>query len=118
MLRLGNWFRYQGTANFDSAPTEIVANANRVLGHPVPVYMSSWSPPAFLKSDGQVGNGGTVVYTNSAMTLRPSGLGSSVNNYIGQSQYPDPYFDGLIDEFHIYGMGIGCPKSADWRKYS
>ncbi len=65
MLRLGDWYRYQTPlAGFDSAATEIVANANRVLGHPVPVYMSSWSPPAFLKSNGQVGNGGTLIYTN------------------------------------------------------
>ena len=64
MLRLGNWFRYQGTANFDSAATEIVSNATRVLGRPVPVYMSSWAPPAFLKSNGEVGNGGTLIYTN------------------------------------------------------
>ena len=26
--------------------------------------MSSWAPPAFLKSNGQVGNGGTLVYSN------------------------------------------------------
>lgn len=64
MLRLGNWFRYQGTPNFDSATTEIVANANRVLGRPVPVLISSWSPPAFLKSNGEVGNGGTLAKTN------------------------------------------------------
>ncbi len=65
MLRLGDWYRYQTPlAGFDSAATEIVANANRVLGHSVPVYMSSWSPPAFLKSNGQVGNGGTLIFTN------------------------------------------------------
>jgi glucuronoarabinoxylan endo-1,4-beta-xylanase len=64
MLRLGNWFRYQGTANFDPDAPGLVANAGLILGHPVPVYMSSWAPPAFLKSNGQVGNGGTLVYTN------------------------------------------------------
>ena len=65
MLRLGDWYRYQTPlAGFDSAATAIVSNANRVLGHPVPVYMSSWAPPAFLKSNGQVGNGGTLLYTN------------------------------------------------------
>ena len=65
MLRLGDWYRYQTPlAGFDSAATIIVSNANRVLGHPVPVYMSSWAPPAFLKSNGQVGNGGTLIYTN------------------------------------------------------
>lgn len=65
MLRLGDWYRYQTPlAGFDAAATEIVSNANRVLGSPVPVYMSSWSPPAFLKSNGQTGNGGTLVMTN------------------------------------------------------
>jgi arabinoxylan arabinofuranohydrolase len=66
MLRLGDWYRYQTPlAGFDAAATEIVSNANRVLGRPVPVYMSSWSPPASLKSNGQVGNGGTLI-TNSS----------------------------------------------------
>ena len=62
MLRLGNWFRY--TNALDYSAYEIVSNANRVLGHPVPVYMSSWAPPAFLKSNGQVGNGGSLAKTN------------------------------------------------------
>jgi glucuronoarabinoxylan endo-1,4-beta-xylanase len=64
MLRLGNWFRYQGTSNFDPDAPGFVSNANQILGHPVPVLISSWSPPAFLKSNGQVGNGGTLLYTN------------------------------------------------------
>jgi O-glycosyl hydrolase len=65
MLRLGDWYRYQTPLmGFDSAATEIVSSANRVLGHPVPVDMSSWSPPAFLKNNGQVGNGGSLIYTN------------------------------------------------------
>jgi len=65
MLRLGDWYRYQTPLiGFDAAATDIVSNANRVLGHPVPVYMSSWAPPAFLKSNGQVGNGGSLIMTN------------------------------------------------------
>ncbi len=64
MLRLGNWYRYQGTSNFDPDAPEFVSRANQVLGRPVPVLISSWSPPAFLKSNGQVGNGGTLLYTN------------------------------------------------------
>ncbi|HWD18168.1 MAG TPA: family 43 glycosylhydrolase [Verrucomicrobiae bacterium] len=67
MLRLGDWFRYQSSAlGFDVAASDIVSNATRVLGHPVPVYMSSWAPPAFLKSNGQVGYGGTLLKTNGA----------------------------------------------------
>lgn len=66
ILRLGNWFRYQGTANFDADSSEIVSNANRILGRSIPIQMSSWSPPAFLKSNGTTGNGGTLVKTNGA----------------------------------------------------
>ena len=69
MLRLGDWYRYQSSiTTFDSAAFDVVANANRVLGHPVQVYMSSWAPPAFLKSNGQVANGGTLI-TNSDGTF-------------------------------------------------
>jgi glucuronoarabinoxylan endo-1,4-beta-xylanase len=65
MLRLGDWYRYQTPVlGFDAAAADIVSNANRVLGHPVPVLISSWAPPAFLKSNGQVGNGGTLAMTN------------------------------------------------------
>lgn len=65
MLRLWDWYRYQTPlAGFDSAASDIVSNANRVLGHPVPVFLSSWAPPAFLKSNGQTGNGGTLLFTN------------------------------------------------------
>ena len=49
MLRLGDWYSYQTpVAGFDSVATEIVANATRVLGHPIQVYMSSWSPPRWV----------------------------------------------------------------------
>jgi len=64
MLRLGNWFRYQGTANFDTDAREFVAKANSYLGRSVPVYMSSWAPPAFLKNNGRVDEGGSLIYTN------------------------------------------------------
>jgi O-glycosyl hydrolase len=65
MLRLGDWYRYQTPlAGFDTAATDIVSNANRLLGHPVQVYMSSWAPPAFLKNNGDVANGNTLLFTN------------------------------------------------------
>ncbi len=40
--------------------------------------------------------------TNSALTLNPSSLGSTTQNYLGKSQYADPYFAGTMDEFRIY----------------
>ena len=55
---------------------------------------------------------GVAAGTNSAMTLRPSSLGSTANNYIGRSQYPDPYFNGAIDEFRIYSDGLSAAEIA------
>jgi fibronectin type 3 domain-containing protein len=39
---------------------------------------------------------------NSAMTLNPSSLGATTQNYIGKSVWPDPYLNGKIDDFRIY----------------
>ena len=36
------------------------------------------------------------------MTLTPASLGNTTQNYIGKSQWNDPYFNGQVDEFRIY----------------
>ncbi|MGM0881101.1 MAG: LamG-like jellyroll fold domain-containing protein [Bacillota bacterium] len=43
---------------------------------------------------------------NSAMTLKPSDLGATTQNWIGRSQFPDPYLDGRVDDFRIYNRAI------------
>jgi len=55
---------------------------------------------------------GVPVGTNSAMTLKPLSLGSTVNNYLGKSQYADPYLNGLIDEFRIYSVALSSAEVA------
>jgi hypothetical protein len=56
---------------------------------------------------------GVAVGTNSAMTLKPSSLGSTANNYIGRSQYSaDPYLNGVIDEFRIYSVALSASEIA------
>jgi hypothetical protein len=44
------------------------------------------------------------------MTLKPSSLGSTANNYIGKSQWVDPYLNGSVDEFRIYGVALSPPE--------
>jgi fibronectin type 3 domain-containing protein/regulation of enolase protein 1 (concanavalin A-like superfamily) len=45
---------------------------------------------------------GTLVGTNSAMTLTPASLGSTTLNYLGRSQFSgDPYLNGTLDDFRI-----------------
>jgi hypothetical protein len=39
-------------------------------------------------------------------TLTPSNLGVTANNYLGKSQFSDPYFNGLINEFRIYNVAL------------
>ena len=29
-------------------------------------------------------------------------MGATTQNWIGRSQYPDPYLDGRVDDFRIY----------------
>jgi Concanavalin A-like lectin/glucanases superfamily len=55
---------------------------------------------------------GTQVGTKTGMTLSPASLGTTTNNWIGKSQYyatpptPDPYLDGSIDDFRVYGRAL------------
>ena len=45
------------------------------------------------------------------MTLRPSDLGAIDYAYIGKSQFgADPYFDGQIDEFRVYGRALDATE--------
>jgi GH43 family beta-xylosidase len=54
---------------------------------------------------------GIQVGQNTAMTLRPSSLGNTANNWIGRSQYStDPYFNGLVDEFRIYARALSASE--------
>lgn len=49
---------------------------------------------------------GVEVGRNNAMTLTPSSLGSTTLNYIGRSQYNDPYLAGVVDDFRILNRAL------------
>src|SRR5205085_58987 len=49
---------------------------------------------------------GSLVATNTTMTLAPSALGATTNNWIGRSQYADPYLNATVDDFHIYDRAL------------
>ena len=44
---------------------------------------------------------GSLVGSNQSFTIRPSDV-SPRSNYLGKSQWPDPLFRGMIDEFHVF----------------
>ena len=46
---------------------------------------------------------GQAVGSNTGMTIKPSDLGATTQNWIGRSQWSvDPYLDGRVDDFRIY----------------
>jgi beta-xylosidase len=55
---------------------------------------------------------GVAVGTNTAMTFKPSNLGSTNLNYLGKSQYNDPYFNGSLDEFKISNRAFTATEIA------
>jgi glucuronoarabinoxylan endo-1,4-beta-xylanase len=68
ILRIANWYQNQietgataNTAFSDAAIAKVVKGATAALGGvPPKIFMSSWSPPSYLKSTGDTKNGGTL----------------------------------------------------------
>jgi hypothetical protein len=63
------------------------------------------------------GNTGTL-YVNghpaasSTVTLDPADIAPTLN-YLGKSQWPDPYFNGAIDDFRIYDRALTATQVRD-----
>ena len=55
---------------------------------------------------------GVEVGRNANMTIKPSDLGETNQNYIGKAQYPDPLLNGTVDDFRIYNRALS-PEEID-----
>ncbi|MBE2215631.1 MAG: family 43 glycosylhydrolase [Opitutaceae bacterium] len=56
---------------------------------------------------------GVEVGRNAGMTLTPTSLGASTQNYLGRSQWAaDAYLDGRIDDFRIYASALSAVEIA------
>jgi glucuronoarabinoxylan endo-1,4-beta-xylanase len=72
IYRVRNDYNESDASSYMSDTATIVSNANASLGHPIRVLLSSWSPPAYLKSNGSTVEGtlakvsGNYVYSNFA----------------------------------------------------
>jgi hypothetical protein len=49
---------------------------------------------------------GVMVSFETGYTATPRSMGHTFNDYIGRSQWPDPYYNGSIDEFRIYSNAL------------
>jgi O-glycosyl hydrolase len=61
IYRLRNKYAQDGDADYMSNSSTIITNAEASLGRPLKILMSAWSPPAYLKSNDETGNGGTLI---------------------------------------------------------
>ena len=76
--------------------------------------LNQWSHLAVTLS-GNTGTlyvNGTAVATNTAMTLRPANLGVTTNNWIGRSQFADPFLAAAVDDLHLYDRALSTAEVA------
>src|SRR5438128_1311309 len=51
-------------------------------------------------------------YNPSTLATAPNSAGPPTQNYLGKSQYADPYFSGSINEFRIYDTTLTAAQIA------
>ena len=83
----------------------------------VVLSLSAWHHLAVVLPEGSPYTGllyvdGVLAATNPAMTFHAADLGATVNNYLGRSQFADPYFAGLLDDFRVYRRALSAEQIA------
>ncbi|MFJ2264098.1 beta-L-arabinofuranosidase domain-containing protein [Streptomyces sp. NPDC087844] len=63
-------------------------------------------------STGSLYVNGTRVAQNASMTLNPSSLGTPTNNWLGRSNFDDPVFAGVFDEFNVWSRALTAAEIA------
>jgi autotransporter-associated beta strand protein len=89
-------------------------SGEQIIESPSALPVGTWTHVAVTLS-GKTGTlyvNGSPVGTNHSMTLSPSSLGATANNYIGKSQYPDPYLNGQVDEFQLHDRALAAAEVA------
>jgi len=71
--------------------------------------LNAWSHVAVTLS-GNTGTlyvNGNAVATNTGMTVHPTALGTTTQNWIGRSEYSsDPFLNATVDDFQIYNSAL------------
>jgi hypothetical protein len=104
------------TVNAGSAPrfaiTTSGSGGEQRLNATSALPLNTWSHVAVTLS-GNTGTlyvNGTAVATNTAMTIHPTSLGTTTNNWIGRSQYADPFLNATVDDFQVYNRALSATE--------
>lgn len=84
------------------------AGGEQHIDGPSALPAGAWTHIAVTKS------GGTgILYVNGAeaarstgLTIGPAALGSTTQNWLGRSQYADPYLAGALDDLRIHSRAL------------
>jgi hypothetical protein len=87
-------------------------SAEQQINGTAAIPVGSWQHVAvtWTGNDGTLYVNGVQVGRNTSMTINPSMMGSTTANWIGRSQYNDPYLAGLVDEFRIYNRALSASE--------
>jgi endoglucanase len=89
-------------------------SGEQVIEGSKPVPTGKWAHVAVVLKGG-VGTlylDGEEVGRKAPITLTPDALGKTTQNYLGKSQFPDPYLAGKIDDFRIYAGALSPGEIA------
>jgi hypothetical protein len=101
-----------GTARF--AITTGGAGAEQQVNGSAALPTGAWTHVAvtLAGNTGTLWVNGVAAGTNTAITLRPSSLGSTTRTWLGRSQYADPYLPGALDNVRLYSRALAASEIA------
>lgn len=105
-----------GTPRFAVTAGGFSTEQQSTSANPFPVGSETHVAVTINASDhvGSLYINGTLAAANINLTLTPSSLGNTTNNWLGRSQYPvDPFFAGSINEFRIYDSALSATQIAN-----
>jgi uncharacterized protein len=101
-----------GTARF--AITATGAGGEQRIDAPAALPAGAWTHVAVTRNAnlGVLYVNGAEVARNTALTLSPANLGATTQNWVGRSQYADPYLDGAVDSLRLYSRALTAAEVA------